>query len=192
MIVTAAGVQTADTAAQAADMPAQQIATTSGAYAFQLTAIDGKPMPLEQYRGDVLLLVNTASFCGFTAQYDGLQKLHDMYGPRGFTVIGVPSGDFGDQEYDANSKIQDFCDTKFGITFPLTEKSKVTGPGAIPLYQWARASLPTENEPKWNFHKFLIGRDGRLIAGFPSKVTPDSPRLTQAIEQALTTGVSTR
>ncbi|MFA7439493.1 MAG: glutathione peroxidase [Sphingomonadaceae bacterium] len=155
------------------------------AWEFRLTSIDGKPMPLDEYRGRVLLVVNTASFCGFTPQYEGLQKLHETFGPQGLTVIGVPSGDFREQEHAENAEIKEFCESKFGITFPMAEKSVVTGANAIPLYQWARASLPAQNAPKWNFHKFLIGRDGKLIAGFPSKVTPDSPELTKAIEKAL-------
>lgn len=155
------------------------------AWEFRLTSIDGKPMPLEQYRGRVLLVVNTASFCGFTPQYEGLQKLHETFGPKGLTVIGVPSGDFREQEYADNAEIREFCESKFGIAFPMTEKSVVTGADAIPLYQWARTGLSEQNVPKWNFHKFLIGRDGRLIAGFPSKVAPDSPELVTALENAL-------
>src|SRR3546814_7730118 len=96
-------------------------------------------MPMEQFRGKVILLVNTASFCGFTPQYEGLQKLQTTYGPRGFTVIGVPSGNFLGQEYKSNKEISTFCQTKFGIKFPLAEKSDVIGPTAIPLYKWARS-----------------------------------------------------
>src|SRR3546814_3002415 len=118
---------------------------------------------MEQLRGKVILLVNTASFCGFTPQYEGLQKLQTTYGPRGFTVIGVPSGNFLGQEYKSNKEISTFCQTKFGIKFPLAEKSDVIGPNAIPLYKWAAAELGMTNIPKWNFHKYLIGRDGKLI-----------------------------
>lgn len=187
MIITVNGENSPGIAAQAATQPS----APASAYQFDFTAIDGKPMPLAQYRGKVLLVVNTASFCGFTPQYEGLQKLQTQYADRGFTVIGVPSGDFRDQEYDDNNKIREFCETKFGITFPLTEKSVVTGERAHPFYRWASASLSTDNAPKWNFHKFLVGRDGRLIAGFATKVAPDDPRLTRAIEQALTTEEST-
>lgn len=160
-------------------------ATAQTAYAFRLTSIDGKPMPLSAYRGTVMLVVNTASMCGFTPQYEGLENLQKRYQARGFTVIGIPSGDFRNQEYDDNARIKQFCESKFGINFPLAEKSVVTGADALPFYQWARASLAAENAPKWNFHKFLVGRDGRLIAGFPSKVAPESPELTGAIERAL-------
>ncbi len=152
---------------------------------FQLTRIDGRPLPATATRGKVVLLVNTASFCGFTPQYEGLQKLQTTLGPKGFTVLGVPSGDFGGQEYEKAGEIKEFCESKFGITFPMTEKAVVKGPNAIPLYRWAKASLSSENEPKWNFHKILIGKDGKPIAGFSSKVEPTSPELKAAIEKAL-------
>lgn len=171
-------------ASKAADARAAAVAGKS-AHDFNMTRIDGKPLPLSAYKGKVVLLVNTASFCGFTPQYEGLEKLQKTYGPKGFTVIGVPSGDFMSQEHDDNAKIKEFCESKFGITFPMTEKSVVKGARAIPIYQWAKVSLAAENEPKWNFHKFLIGRDGKLIAGFNSKVEPTAPALTQAIDAAL-------
>ncbi len=155
------------------------------AHDFTLTRIDGRPMPLSAFRGQVILLVNTASKCGFTPQYEGLQALHARLQPRGFTVIGVPSGDFMGQEFADNAKIAEFCETTFGITFPMAERAHVRGPRAIPIYRWARDTLPQQNEPRWNFHKFLIGRDGRLIAGFDSRVAPDSPELRAAIERAL-------
>ena len=154
-------------------------------YDHKLTAIDGTPMPMEQFRGKVILLVNTASFCGFTPQYEGLQKLQTSYGPRGFTVIGVPSGNFLGQEYKTNKEISTFCQTKFGINFPLAEKSDVIGPNAIPLYKWAAAELGMTNIPKWNFHKYLIGRDGKLIAAFGTKTDPMDVKITTAISAAL-------
>lgn len=181
MLVSATKARPADD--MRADQPRAKPAGT--AYQFTLTGIDGKPLPLDSWRGKVMLVVNTASMCGFTPQYEGLEQLQKTYGPRGFTVIGIPSGDFRNQEYDDNAKIKQFCESKFGINFPLAEKSVVTGDNALPFYKWAKSALPAENEPKWNFHKFLVGRDGRLIAGFPSKVTPQSPELTQAIEKAL-------
>ena len=154
-------------------------------YDYQLTAIDGAPMPLSNYRGKVILLVNTASFCGFTPQYEGLQTLQNSYASRGFTVIGVPSGNFLGQEYASNKQISTFCKTKFGINFPLAEKSDVIGPTAIPLYKWAAAELGMSNIPKWNFHKYLIGRDGRLITAFGTKVHPMDVKVTTAISAAL-------
>ncbi len=142
-------------------------------------------MPLSHFRGKVVLLVNTASFCGFTPQYEGLQKLQSTYAPRGFTVIGVPSGNFLGQEYKSNKEISTFCKTKFGIKFPLAEKSDVIGPTAIPVYKWAAAELGMANIPKWNFHKYLIGRDGRLITAFGTKVDPMDIKVTNAIDAAL-------
>jgi len=164
---------------------AQAAPKAGSAYDFTMKRIDGKPMPFNQYKGKVLLVVNTASFCGYTPQYEGLQKIQTAYAPKGFTVIGIPSGDFMGQEYDDNAKIKEFCESKFGINFPLTEKSVVKGADAAPFYRWAKATLPAENEPKWNFHKFLVGKDGKLIAGYNSKVTPDSPEMKRAIEAAL-------
>jgi glutathione peroxidase len=157
----------------------------SSAYDFTMKTIDGKPMPFAQYRGKVLLVVNTASFCGFTPQYEGLQKLQDSYKAQGFTVIGVPSGDFGGQEYAKAGEIKTFCESKFGIKFPLTEKSVVSGSGAAPFYRWAAARLGAEKTPQWNFHKYLVSRDGRLIAAFPSDVTPMSVEVTGAVTKAL-------
>ncbi len=183
-MLAAAGMVVSATKAQDAKSMASPSAAKS-AYDFRMTRIDGKPLPLEQYRGKVMLVVNTASFCGYTPQYEGLQKLQTGYAPRGFTVLGIPSGDFGGQEHEKNGEIAEFCESKFGITFPMTEKSVVKGAQAAPFYQWAKASLPKDNEPKWNFHKFLVGKDGQLIAGFGSGVTPDSPKLKQAIEKAL-------
>ncbi len=165
--------------------PAVAAAQPASAHDFTLKRLDGKPLPMSAYKGKVVLLVNTASMCGFTPQYEGLQKLQTAYAAKGFTVIGVPSGDFGGQEYDDAGKIKAFCETTFGITFPLAEKASVKGPNAAPIYRWAKAGLATNNEPKWNFHKFLIGKDGRLIVGFPSKVTPDSAEVKAAIDAAL-------
>lgn len=155
------------------------------AHDIRMTSIDGKPMPLSQYKGRVLLVVNTASFCGFTPQYEGLQKLYDSYKDKGLTLIGVPSGDFRNQEYGSNREIKQFCESKFGIRFPMTEKASVTGPNAAPFYKWAAATLGPEKAPKWNFHKYLVGRDGRLITAFGTKVAPDAPELKAAIEAAL-------
>jgi glutathione peroxidase len=161
-------------------------ATQSGsAFSFVFDAIDGKPMPLELFRGKVLLIVNTASFCGFTKQYDGLQKLQETFGPRGLVVIGVPSNDFGEQEPKAEGEIAEFCRGAFGVTFPLTTKQVVKGADAHPFYAWAAATLGAKAAPSWNFHKYLAGRDGRLIASFGTTVAPDAKSLAVAIEAAL-------
>jgi glutathione peroxidase len=155
---------------------------------FNLVAIDGEPLPMKRFAGKVVLLVNTASFCGYTPQYDGLQKLQTSYAAKGFTVIGVPSGDFLGQEYGSNKEISTFCQAKFGIKFPLAEKGDVVGPKALPIYRWAAAVLGPDKTPKWNFHKYLIGRDGKLIAAFGTKITPNDPSVTSAIESALRAG----
>ncbi len=155
------------------------------AYDFTMKTIDGKPMPFSQYKGKVLLVVNTASMCGFTPQYEGLQQLQDAYKTKGFTVIGIPSGDFGGQEFGTAGEIKTFCESKFGIKFPMSEKSIVKGDKAAPFYRWAATTLGDDKTPQWNFHKYLVGRDGKLIAAYPSKVTPMSPELTGAVTAAI-------
>jgi glutathione peroxidase len=162
---------------------AMTLPATATAYDFTLTAIDGTAMPLKNYQGRAILLVNTASFCGYTPQYDGLQKLFSTYEAKGLTVIGVPSGDFGGQELSKNSEIKEFCSAKFNIRFPMAEKAVVKGDGAIPIFKWAAEA--TASPPKWNFHKYLIGRDGKAIAAFGSGVKPDAAELKTAIETAL-------
>jgi glutathione peroxidase len=152
---------------------------------FDLVAIDGAPLPMKRFAGQVVLLVNTASFCGYTPQYDGLQALQTRYAAQGFTVIGVPSGNFLGQEYGSNKEISTFCQAKFGIKFPLAEKSDVVGRNALPVYRWAAAVLGANNRPTWNFHKYLIGRDGRLIAAFGTKIAPNDASIRIAIERAL-------
>lgn len=150
---------------------------------FTLTSIDGAPLPLAQFKGKVVLLVNTASFCGHTPQYKGLQKLSDTYGERGLVVLGVPSGDFFGQEYKTNKEIKDFCTNSYNIKFPLAEKAVVKGDKAIPLFKWATQA--TGKAPEWNFHKYLIGRDGKPVASFAANLDPTKPAITSAIEQAL-------
>jgi len=171
-------------AALPAAPPASEVPPRS-AFDIRLTRIDGRPLPLDQFRGKVLLVVNTASKCGFTPQYDGLVKLQETYAARGFTVIGIPSGDFLGQEFASNAEIAKFCETRFGVNFPMTERMHVTGPKANLFHRWARANLAENAVPQWNFHKILVGRDGRAIAGFGSRVEPTSAELTRAIERAL-------
>ena len=160
-------------------------AAAKRAWDFNLVAIDGAPLPLARFKGKVVLLVNSASKCGYTPQYDGLQKIHLRYAPEGFTVLAVPSGDFLGQEFGNNRDISTFCQTKFGIKFPMAEKGHVVGPEALPIYRWAAAELGADNTPRWNFHKYLIGRDGRLIRAFATKIEPTAPEVTSAIEAAL-------
>jgi glutathione peroxidase len=169
---------------RAADAPAGAVSADT-AQAFTFEAIDGTPLPLSAFGGRVLLVVNTASFCGYTAQYEGLQALHARYEARGLTVIGVPSNDFGAQEPKAEAEIAGFCQGAFGVTFPLTAKQQVTGAGAHPFYGWARRALGEKAVPRWNFHKYLVGADGRLVAAFSTQTKPLDPRLVDAIEQEL-------
>jgi len=154
----------------------------STVYDFTLDTIDGTPRPLADFRGKVLLLVNTASECGYTPQYEGLQKLHATYEKRGFSVIGFPSNDYGGQEPGSNQDIKTFCSTKFHVTFPLFAKITVKGASKHPLYAML-VETPPAGEVKWNFAKFLVGKDGKVIARYDSTATPES--LTAAIEKAL-------
>lgn len=168
----------------AEEAPPKEPAMTT-AWDFSFTSIDGKPMPLSDFKGRVLLVVNTASFCGFTKQYQALQALHHKYEAQGFAVIGVPSNDFGGQEPKAAGEIKEFCEGIFGVTFPLTDKNVVSGEGAHPFYKWAREELGWLNAPKWNFHKYLVARDGRLVTSFFSMTTPDAEKLISAVEAEL-------
>lgn len=146
---------------------------------------DESPQPLCQFEGQVLLVVNTASYCGFTPQYEGLEKLHAQYAARGLTVLGFPSADFGNQEKANNKEIADFCYNTYGVKFPMFAKSSVVGASANPFF--AALAKSTGQPPKWNFHKYLIDRDGKVIATFPSSVDPLDKRLTSEIERLLNT-----
>ncbi|WP_245835398.1 glutathione peroxidase [Thalassospira mesophila] len=157
----------------------------TSAYDFEFETIDGKALPLQSFAGKAVLIVNTASFCGFTPQYDGLEALWQQRQDEGLVVLGVPSGDFGDQEYAENNDIRDFCTTSFNIDFPLTARQSVRGENAHPFYKWARDELGPDQAPKWNFHKYLIGPDGHLLASFASAVKPDDEKLQKAITEAL-------
>jgi len=158
-------------------------ATPVTGFDFTFQALEGGELPLGQFRGRVLLVVNTASFCGFTAQYAALQRLHDRYQAEGLTVLGVPSNDFHQESTDA-SRVREFCETRFGITFPMADLSRVRGPAAHPFFAWAGAQAGPQ---RWNFHKYLMARDGRRVAGFSTHVEPDAPTVMRAIEAALAT-----
>ncbi|MEJ2687603.1 MAG: glutathione peroxidase [Gammaproteobacteria bacterium] len=153
-------------------------------YAFDTLSGD-EPMPLAQYQGKVLLVVNTASECGFTPQYRGLEALYRKYHDRGLVVIGVPSNDFGGQEPGSSAKIAAFCRVNYGVSFPMASKVHVKGDDAHPFYRWARQRFGIKGAPKWNFHKYLIDRDGKLVDYFHSTTEPESPRLAKAIEARL-------
>ena len=137
----------------------------------------------EQQGGKVLLVVNTASKCGFTPQYEGLEALQQRYGAQGFAVLGFPSNDFRGQEPGSEEQIQEFCTLTYGVKFPMYEKVHVTGADTTPLYQRLRQA--TGVTPAWNFHKYLVSRDGRVVGSWPSKVKPDDPALLAAIEREL-------
>ena len=144
---------------------------------------DESPQSLCQYSGQVVLVVNTASYCGFTHQYDGLERLYERFKGQGFVVLGFPSNDFGQQEPGSNKKIADFCQNTYGIRFPMFAKSHVRGPNANPLFQGL--GKITGETPSWNFHKYLISRDGRQVLSFGSQIAPESKALTGAIEKML-------
>jgi glutathione peroxidase len=170
----------------AAAASAQQGGTMPGSfYALKTTALNGTPVDLKTFDGKVTLVVNTASQCGFTPQYKGLQALHTELAPKGFSVLGFPSNDFGGQEPGSAQEIKTFCEKNYGVTFPMFSKVVTkSGPDQSPIYAWLGQ---TGNLPKWNFSKYLVGKDGKVIAFFPSDVTPESPELRKAIDKALGT-----
>ena len=155
--------------------------TAQEAERFVFTSIDGGELDLASFRGGPVLVVNTASFCGHTPQYNALQDLWERYQSRGLTVVGVPSQSFG-QELDSAGAVKDFCEVNFGINFPMTELVEVAGPDAHPFFVWAQAEGAA---PRWNFHKILLDGDGRIAGSFGSTVEPDAPELVAAIEKLL-------
>ena len=147
--------------------------------------INNESMDLNQYKGKTILLVNVASNCGFTKQYTGLQELYEKYKGRGFYVIGVPSNQFGGQEPGTNSEIKDFCETNFNISFLITDKTDVKGSDAHELYKWAKKNYGNSTVPKWNFHKILINKEGKIQDTFNSFITPMSDKITKQIDLIL-------
>jgi glutathione peroxidase len=188
--VLAAGAAAAVAAALFSVVPAagQQPAPSAGAavksfYDLKTKTLDGKPADLGMYRGKVSLVVNVASKCGFTPQYDGLEKLQKEMQGKDFNVLGFPSNDFGNQEPGTAEEIVTFCKLTYGVTFPMFEKLVTkAGPTQSPIYGYLGTS---GNLPAWNFSKYVIGRDGKIVAFFPSKVTPDAPELRAAIDKAI-------
>ena len=152
---------------------------------FTATAIDGQETDLSQFQGQVVLVVNTASQCGFTPQYQGLQELHDTYAERGFTVLGFPCDQFGHQEPGDDAEIAGFCERNFGVSFPLFSKVEVNGDGAHPVYQWLREQKGglMGSKIKWNFTKFLVGKDGKVIDRYAPTTKPE--KISGDIEKAL-------
>ena len=154
------------------------------AYAFSFPALSGDDIRLAEFTGRPLLIVNTASLCGYTPQYAGLQELWTEFGERGLAMVGVPSNDFGGQEPGGATEIAATARHQYGVTFPITAKAVVVGPNAHPFYKWAAQARPNE-VPRWNFHKYLIGRDGYLAEVFASAVEPTDTRVKTAIAKAL-------
>lgn len=158
------------------------------AYDFEALSISGKAVPLKKYKGKPLLIVNTASACGFTPQFAGLETLHETYGKKGLVVLGFPCNQFGAQDKGSNDEIADFCQVNYGVSFPMMAKIDVNGSDAHPLYQWLSAEAPGllgSKAIKWNFTKFLVGRDGQVIKRYAPTDTPES--MADDIEAVLAT-----
>ena len=159
---------------------------TNNAWSFSFDALMGvDPIRLSDYQGKVILLVNTASQCSFTGQYEGLEKLYQQYKDQGLIVIGIPSNDFGSQEPGSSEEIAAFCQLNYGVSFPMTAKYSVSGRDAHPFYRWAKETLGFGTAPKWNFHKYLVDRHGTLVDYFYSATRPQSSRLVKAVTSAL-------
>ena len=155
------------------------------AYDFQFRDLDGSPLSLSEYKGKIIVAVNVASQCGFTKQYEDMQNIWEKYQSKGIVMLGIPSNDFGKQEPGTSKEIKNFCEAKFGITFPMTEKVLVKGPEAHPFYIWAKKNHGESAVPKWNFHKIIIGKDGKVIDTFASITSPSSRRFIKALESLI-------
>ena len=155
------------------------------AYDFNFKDLDGTNLNLSDYKNKVIIIVNVASQCGFTKQYEDMQKVWEKYQKEGIVMIGVPSNDFGNQEPGNNSEIKNFCEAKFGITFPMTEKVSVKGEDAHPFFIWAKNNYGKSAIPKWNFHKIVIGKDGKVADTFASITKPTSKKFISKIENLI-------
>lgn len=154
-------------------------------YDFTMFSIDGKPVTLSDFSGKVVLVVNVASKCGLTPQYEGLESLYRKYKEQGLVILGFPANNFMGQEPGTDAEIMTFCTSKFDVTFPMFSKISVKGKDMHPLYQWLTTSDKTDDEVKWNFHKYLIGKDGKIVRDFAPTVKPDDAALISAIESLL-------
>ncbi|MDX2275189.1 MAG: glutathione peroxidase [Hyphomonadaceae bacterium] len=181
-------VETYQAAFNAAPDPAQ--ADPATAYQFVFDGLFTDRVPMTAFEGDVVMVVNTASKCGYTPQYEGLQQIFSEYHDQGFFIVGVPANNFMSQEPGSAEEIQEFCTLNYGVTFPMAGKTDVVGERRHPFYAWAETTLGESAVPQWNFHKILIGRDGRLIAAFPTNVEPTSAEIRAAITNALAQGAS--
>ncbi|MDV7340262.1 glutathione peroxidase [Terasakiella sp. A23] len=160
-------------------------AKTITAHDFSFQTIEGDDLPLSSFKGKAVLIVNTASHCGFTPQYKGLQAVWEKYRDEGLVVLGVPSNDFGKQEPGQADEIKEFCEVNYGVDFPLSDKTVVKGKEAHPFYKWAREELGFIAAPKWNFHKYLINGDGKLVDWFATTTPPSSSIVTNKLEKLL-------
>jgi len=160
-------------------------AQTPMVYDFTLNNIDGKLVSLTQFRGKVLLLVNTASFCGNTPQYSDLEKMYEQYREKGFEILAFPANNFGQQEPGTNAEIKTFCNTKYSLTFPLFSKISVKGEDKHPLYRYLTEQSPFPGEVEWNFQKYLVDRSGKVVARYPHRMKPLAPEITQDLERVL-------
>lgn len=157
----------------------------TSAYDFSFKTIDGAPLPMTAFKGKAVLVVNVASQCGLTPQYAGLEELWKAKKDKGLVVLGVPANNFGAQEPGTEGEIKTFCETRFGVDFPMTAKEDVIGTSAHPMYKWLAGELGEDAAPKWNFHKYLIAKDGTIAGVFGPRTTPDDPELNAAIDKAL-------
>jgi glutathione peroxidase len=155
------------------------------AYDFSFKSIDGAALPMSGFKGKAVLLVNVASQCGLTPQYSGLEALWTEKKDKGLVVLGVPANNFGAQEPGTESEIKTFCETRFNIDFPMTSKEDVIGAGAHPMYKWLASELGEDAAPKWNFHKYLINKDGTIAGVFGPRTPPDDPAMLAEIDKAL-------
>ena len=155
------------------------------AYDFKFKDLDGSPLNLSEYKSKVIVVVNVASQCGFTSQYEDMQKIWELYQEKDFVMLGVPSNDFGQQEPGTNKEIKNFCEAKFGITFPMTEKVSVKGNEAHPFYIWAKENHGKSAVPKWNFHKIIINKEGKIEKTFSSITNPSSKKFNEIIKKLI-------
>jgi len=163
-------------------------AMAGSVYDYTLNSIDGKPTPLSQFKGKVVMLVNVASRCGFTPQYEGLEALYKKYADQGFVIVGIPANNFGGQEPGTNAEIKTFCKSKYSVTFPMLAKVSVKGADQTPLYQFLTGEQTDPKfagDIKWNFTKFLVNKEGKIVDRFEPKVTPEDPQVISAVEKQL-------
>ena len=187
MWISRAGISRAYFIGLVALLMSSSLFAASSIYEFTLPSIDGKPLPLANFKGKVVLVVNVASRCGFTPQYSALESTYEKYKDQGFVILGFPANNFGKQEPGTNQEIKTFCQTKYSVTFPMYAKVSVKGDDQTPLYAYptTQANPAAAGEIKWNFTKFLVDRNGNVVKRFEPDVTPDSPEVIAAIQQAL-------